>query len=158
MLRLTMVARLTTLVVIAGAAPVSAQPLWSVRAEAGQSAIHDNPETAPAVSVHFARQPKAASPVRFAFGAAAGGADDGFLGFDVSGEFVALPTRVIRPVVGIGVGGLHESDWSGPWVHLSAALEVRVSSRIRLRASKTWGAHEESDGPNFNMIGLSIGR
>jgi hypothetical protein len=137
-------------------ARVQAQSHWSVRAEAGQSALHSGSSDGGAAALRLAGHIRS-GVVRFVVGAAWGGADGGFRTLDAALELAPLPRWRLTPVGAIGVGGIVESDWSGAFVHLTGGLEVRISPRLQLRGALQAGNHGENQlGPNLTTLGLAL--
>jgi hypothetical protein len=142
-----------------GAAPqarMDAQSQWSVRAEAGTSALHDDSNTGGALALRLARDIRSGF-VRAALGFASGAADGGFRTVDAALEFVLLPRSILTPVGALGIGGMVENDWNGAFVQVTGGLELRIHRRARLRGTLQGASHGENQlGPNLKMLGIAL--
>ena len=133
-----------------------AQSRWSLRAEAGQSALHESTRRGSAAALRLTRD---IGPgfLRAVGGVALAGADGGFGTLDVALELVPLPRSILTPVVALGIGGIAESEWRGGFGQVTGALEWRLSPRVRLRGAVQSGRHGENQlGPNLTTVGVAV--
>ena len=129
---------------------------WFFRVDVGSAQIHTWDAREFWLALRGGRSLDSSGGSRLGAGLTYSSSGEGFMTAELDFEVLLLPTGVVTPVLGAGLGLLIEPEWGGPVFDAWGGLAVRMTHMLSLRAVYQFGVHGGKAGPEGFLMGVEV--
>ena len=141
--------------VLTASAATAEDRRWLAQFQAGSATIHEWGTSGVWAEAQVGRS-FAGGLLSADLGLALSSSDEGYASLAAGFEVLPFPRTVVSPFARAEMGWLGEPEYGGYVAGIGGGVSVRLSDRLSLRGSATWGLHGDVEGPVVYSGGLRV--